>query len=69
MTLHNNEKKEIGYITSGCFSPVLKKSIGMGYIDNSANNLDKLYVKVRGDFEEVIINKIPFIKKNYKKGA
>ena len=65
----NNEKKEIGYITSGCFSPVLKKSIGMGYLNNFNNNLDKLYVKVRGDFEEVIINNIPFVKKNYKKGG
>ena len=69
MTLHNNEKKEIGYITSGCFSPVLKKSIGMGYLDDFNKNLDKLYVKVRGDFEEVIINNIPFVKKNYKKGG
>ena len=40
----------------------------MGYIDNSYNNLDKLYVKVRGNYEEVIIDNIPFIKKNYKKG-
>ena len=40
MTLHNNEKKEIGYMTSGCFSPVLKKSIGMGYLNNFSNNLD-----------------------------
>ena len=69
MTLHNKEKKEIGYITSGCFSPVLKKSIGMGYIYNSKNNLDKLYVKIRGEFEEVAINNIPFVKKNYKKGG
>ena len=68
MTLYSNEKKEIGYITSGCFSPVLKKSIGMGYLYNFNNNLDKLYVKVRGDYEEVIINNIPFVKKNYKKG-
>ena len=68
MTLHNNEKKEIGYITSGCFSPVLKKSIGIGYISNFTNKLDKLYAKVRGDFEEVIIDNIPFVKKNYKKG-
>ena len=68
MTLYNNEKKEIGYLTSGCFSPVLKKSIGMGYINSFTNKLDKLFVKVRGDFEEVIIDNIPFVKKNYKKG-
>ena len=69
MTLHNSEKKEIGYITSGCFSPILKKSIGMGYINDVTNRMDKLYVKVRGDFEEVIIDNIPFVKKNYKKGG
>ena len=68
MTLHNSEKKEIGYITSGCFSPILKKSIAMGYINDVSNKLDKLYVKVRGDYEEVKIDKLPFIKKNYKKG-
>ena len=69
MILHNSEKKEIGYITSGCFSPILKKSIGMGYINDVTNGNDKLYVKVRGDFEEVIIDNIPFVKKNYKKGG
>ena len=68
MTLHNSKKEQIGYITSGCFSPILKKSIGIGYIDNVSKMLDRLYVKVRGDFEEVNINKIPFVKKNYKKG-
>ena len=68
MTLHNSEKKEIGYITSGCFSPILKKSIAMAYIDNLSNKIDKLFVKVRGDFEEVYIKNIPFVKKNYKKG-
>lgn len=69
MTLYNKEQKEIGYITSGCFSPVLKRSIGIGYINNFTNKLDKLFVNVRGDFEEVIIDNIPFVKKNYKKGG
>ncbi|MDA9629210.1 glycine cleavage system protein T, partial [Pelagibacteraceae bacterium] len=69
MTLHNMEKNEIGYITSGCFSPTLKRSIGIGYINNFTNKLDKLFVKVRGEFEEVIIDNIPFVKKNYKKGG
>ena len=40
----------------------------MGYINNFSNKLDKLYVKVRGDYEEVKIDELPFIKKNYKKG-
>ena len=69
MTLHNMEKNEIGYITSGCFSPILKRSIGIGYINNFTNKLDKLFVKVRVEFEEVIIDNIPFVKKNYKKGG
>jgi aminomethyltransferase len=69
MILHNNEKNEIGYITSGCFSPILKRSIGIGYINNFTNKLDKLFVKVRGKYEEVIIDNIPFVKKNYKKGG
>ena len=41
----------------------------MGYINDVSNIMDKLYVKVRGDFEEVIIDNIPFVKKNYKKGG
>ena len=53
MTIHNDEKKEIGFITSGCYSPILKKSIGIGY-------LNKL--------SEIKIEKIPFVKKNYNKG-
>jgi len=69
MILHNKDKNEIGYITSGCFSPILKRSIGIGYINNFTNKLDKIFVKVRGEFEEVIIDNIPFVKKNYKKGG
>ena len=33
-----------------------------------SKKLDKLYVKVRGDYEEVKIDKLTFIQKNYKKG-
>ena len=68
MTLHNSEQKKIGYITSGCYSPILKKSIGIGYINKITNMSDKTYVKIRGNFEEINLEKIPFVKKNYKKG-
>ena len=68
MIIHNNDYKEIGYITSGCYSPVLKKSIAIGYINNISAVSDLLYVNVRGKFEEIKEEKIPFIRKNYKKG-
>ena len=41
MTIHNNNKEEIGFITSGCYSPILKKSIGIGYINKLSNISEK----------------------------
>ena len=68
MTLHNKNNKEIGKITSGCYSPILKKSIAIGYINKTSDMSEKLYVNVRDKFEEIQLEKIPFVKKNYKKG-
>jgi len=68
MTIKNVEKKEIGFITSGCYSPILKKSIGMGYINKFSDMSEKIYVNVRDKYEEIKLEKIPFVKKNYKKG-
>jgi Glycine cleavage system T protein (aminomethyltransferase) len=68
MAIHNDEKNEIGFITSGCFSPILKKSIAIGYINKLSDMTKKIYVNVRDKYEEVKQEKIPFMKKNYKKG-
>ena len=68
MTIHNENRIEIGFITSGCYSPILKKSIGMGYVKQPLNISEKLYVNVRDKYEEIQLEKIPFVKKNYKKG-
>ncbi|MDC0232929.1 glycine cleavage system aminomethyltransferase GcvT [Pelagibacteraceae bacterium] len=68
MAIHNKNKEEIGFITSGCYSPILKKSIGIGYINKLSNISDKKYVNVRDKYEEIKLEKIPFVKKNYKKG-
>jgi aminomethyltransferase len=68
MTIYNDNKKEIGYITSGCYSPILKKSIGIAYINKISNISEKKFVNVRDKYEEIKIEKIPFVKKNYKKG-
>ena len=69
MIIHNDNKKEIGFITSGCYSPILKKSIGIGYINKLLDISEKLYVNVRDKYEKIKLEKIPFIKKKYKKGA
>ena len=68
MTLHNENNEEIGKITSGCYSPILKKSIAIGYINKSLDMSEKLFVKIRDKLEEIHIEKIPFVNKNYKKG-
>jgi aminomethyltransferase len=68
MTLHNGNNEEIGKITSGCYSPILKKSIAIGYINKTLDTSEKLFVKIRDKLEEIQTEKIPFVKKNYKKG-
>ena len=68
MTIYNDKKKEIGFITSGCYSPILKKSIAMGYINKISDMTEKMYVNIRDKYEEIKLEKIPFLKKNYKKG-
>jgi len=60
--------KEVGKITSGTFSPVLKKSIAMAYVDTPYSKLNtQLNVKVRGKSYPSVISKMPFVPHNYKK--
>ena len=53
MILYNKDHIEIGYITSGCYSPILKKSIAIAYINKISKMSDTIYVKVRDNFEEI----------------
>ena len=68
MKLLDINKKCIGYISSGGFSPTLNSSIAIGYIDNSLFVNERLFCFSRGKLEELIISSLPFIKHNYKKG-
>lgn len=64
---YNNEK--IGWVTSGTFSPILKKGIGMGYLRKEVekNNLE---VVIRDKRVKIKIVKLPFIKNtSIKKGV
>ncbi len=58
----NENNEEIGMVTSGTQSPVLKKGIGMGYINEDYNKIDQeIYIQVRNRKLKAKIVKTPFI--------
>ncbi|MEM2750104.1 MAG: glycine cleavage system aminomethyltransferase GcvT [Nitrososphaerales archaeon] len=55
------DNKVVGKVTSGTFSPILKKGIGMGYIPKDLEQLGKeLSISIRGVLSNAIITKPPF---------
>jgi aminomethyltransferase len=68
MKLIDNEENEIGYITSGTFSPTIKSSIAIGYVDRKMNVNERIFTKIRNNIEELEIVKLPFVLHKYKKG-
>lgn len=66
-TLVSNNKQEIrGYITSGCFSPTLNKSICMGFINTNCKEKENLYVNIRSNFIKINKINLPFVQHKYK---
>ncbi len=57
--LYNDE--EIGYVTSGTFSPNLNFPIGMGYVKSDFEG-NKIYIDIRGKIKEFEITSLPFVK-------
>ncbi len=54
--------KEVGYVTSGAYSPVLKRSIGMGYVKASHAYIGyRLDIEIRGVMHEAKILDFPLI--------
>tara|TARA_B100000965_G_scaffold270987_1_gene229222 strand:+ start:57 stop:1160 length:1104 start_codon:yes stop_codon:yes gene_type:complete len=67
--IFNNDKKEIGIITSGTFGPSVDHSIAMGYVEKQYATLNtKLFLEVRGKKISANVCNLPFYKKNYVKG-
>jgi aminomethyltransferase len=61
--------KKIGALTSGGFSPTLKESIGMAYIDPAYAKLgEKIFVDVRGKKLAAEITALPFVPAKTKSG-
>ena len=46
MILFDNNKNNIGKITSGCFSPNLNKSIAIGYVNSNFDLENEIFVKL-----------------------
>lgn len=59
--------RQIGESTSGGFSPLLKKGIGMASIDNQWQPSANLFVEIRGKKIPIEIKKPPFVPKRVKK--
>jgi aminomethyltransferase len=61
--------EKIGEMTSGAFSPNLKKNVGMGYVDKPYDKVGtELKVVVRGKQNPAKVAKVPFITPTYYKG-
>lgn len=56
--------QEIGQVTSGTYSPTLKKGIGMGYVDIKYGKLGRIIeIKIRDNIVKAKIIKLPFYKR------
>ncbi|XP_013657463.2 aminomethyltransferase, mitochondrial [Brassica napus] len=66
--VHDESGNKIGEITSGGFSPNLKKNIAMGYVKSGQHkNGTKVKILVRGKPYEGNITKMPFVATKYYK--
>ncbi|CAI7796872.1 unnamed protein product [Closterium sp. NIES-54] len=64
----DKEGNVVGEVTSGGFSPCLKKNIAMGYVKNGLHKAGtELKVNVRGKVNDAVIAKMPFVPTKYYK--
>lgn len=64
----NPPQVPIGKITSGCFSPTLKRPIAMGYVTREhAKAGTRLYGERRGQMHPLLVSKLPFYTPRYKR--
>ncbi|MGH3344250.1 MAG: glycine cleavage system aminomethyltransferase GcvT [Carbonactinosporaceae bacterium] len=61
MTVRGRDGAPVGEVTSGTFSPTMRKGIGMALLDRSISWDDEVYVDVRGRSAAVRVVKPPFV--------
>jgi len=68
--LSEDGKTKIGEVTSGSFSPILKRPIAVGYVQTEYSSVDtNLKVNVRDKLYNAVITKLPFVENKYYKPA
>ena len=55
------EEKKIGYVTSGTYSPILKKGIGLALIGRNWSDLTQISIKIRDNYQNAQRTDYPFI--------
>jgi len=56
----------VGQVTSGTYSPCLKKPIAMGYVDTAlAKAGTELQLKIRNKMQTAEVTKMPFVESRY----
>lgn len=64
----NEDGEKVGEITSGAFSPTLKKNVAMGYVKKGYRKAGtKVKVEVRGKQNDAEVTKMPFVPAKYYK--
>jgi|TARA_Y100000310_G_scaffold2885_1_gene3854 aminomethyltransferase len=59
------DDKNIGYVTSGTYSPTFRKSLGMALLKKEFSNIgNKINIKIRGKLYNAIVVKRPFYEYN-----
>ena len=59
---------KVGHVTSGTFSPCLKKPIAMGYVAKEyAAEGSEIQVKIRNKMQAATVTKMPFVPTSYYK--
>ena len=67
-TVLNSKKEKIGHVTSGTYSPLLKKGLGMLYVDQAYVKADTDIILLNKDKElPAKISKMPFVEPGYNR--
>lgn len=61
----NNGSDKIGYVTSGTYSPLLKRGIAMGYVESEhCKDGKELTIEITGDNRRAVVTRPPFYDKS-----